>query len=223
VEPQITWYAESAIRIVTGGMRIIIDPFRIPDDQPETDVLLVSHDHPEHLSSRDIERVVGAHTAVFASRVAAEKLAGISNVQVIEAGDVVQHGALTMEGVPAHNVNKFTGSGALVHPPEAGSLGFLLEIDDLSFYFSGDTDVIPEMERIGPVDYAFLSVGGTTVMTAEEAAQAASSVQPSIAIPIHYGASAGTVEDACRFAELVPDQVRVWIMNQSGNPSMPHH
>jgi L-ascorbate metabolism protein UlaG (beta-lactamase superfamily) len=203
-------------------MRIIIDPFRIPDDQPETDVLLVSHDHPEHLSSRDIERVVGAHTAIFASPAASEKLAGISSVQVIEAGDVVQHGALTIEGLPAHNVNKFTRSGALVHPPEAGSLGFLLEIYDLSFYFAGDTDVIPEMARIGPVDYAFLPVGGTTVMTVEEAAQAASLVQPSIVIPIHYGTSAGTVEDARRFGDLVPDQVRVWIMAPSGNPSMPH-
>lgn len=220
VEPRITWYGQAAVRIEAGGLRIAIDPFRLPADQPEADVLLISHDHSGHLSIEDIERVAGKHTAVFASLLATDQLDRMLNLRAMVPGDVVHHGALTIHAVPAYNVNKFEIAGVLMHPPESRSLGFVLEIDDLSFYFAGDTDLIPEMDLIGPVDYAFLPVGGATVMSAEEAAQAATLVQPSIAIPIHYGTSSGSLEDARRFGGLVPDQVRVWILNPTGDSSM---
>lgn len=222
LEPQVVWYGHSAVRIEAGGLRIAIDPFRIPDGQPEADVLLISHDHPNHLSPEDIVRVAGKHTAVFASPSSAEKLNRTPHVQAMAPGDVVHRGALTIHAVAAYNVNKFDHAGNLVHLPENRSLGFVLEIDDLSFYFAGDTDVIPEMDQIGPVDYAFLPVGGDSVMTAEEAAEAATMVQPSIAIPIHYRTTSGTFEDARRFGGLVPDQVRVWILSPSSDSSASH-
>ena len=221
LEPQVVWYGHSAVRIEAGGLRLAIDPFRIPVGQPEADVLLISHDHPNHLSPEDILRVVGKRTAVFASPSSAEKLNRTLHVQAMAPGDVVHRGALTIHAVAAYNVNKFDHAGGLVHPPENQLLGFVLEIDDLSFYFAGDTDVIPEMDQIGPVDYAFLPVGGDSVMTAEEAAQAATIVQPSIAIPIHFGSSSGTLADARRFGDLVPDQVRVWILSPPDETSAP--
>ncbi len=217
MELQVTWFGQSAVRFEAGRVRIVIDPFRIPDGQPEADVILISHDHPGHLSPEDIARVFGKHTVVYASPLAVERLDRSLNAQRLVPGDVIQHGALTIQAVAAYNVNKFRRPGVLVHPPENQALGFILEIDDLSFYFAGDTDVIPEMDQIGPVDYAFLPVGGDSVMTAEEAAQAATVVQPSIAIPIHYGISTGSLADARRFGDLVPDQVRVWIMAPAGD------
>lgn len=219
MEPLIDWYGQSAVRIEAGGLCIVIDPFRIPPSEPEADVLLVSHEHPHHLSPDDIKRVAGERTAIFASTAAVEELDPALNAQALVPGEVVHQGALTIQAVAAYNVNKFDRAGVLMHPPASRSLGFVLEIDDLSFYFAGDTDVIPEMDRIGPVDYAFLPVGGATVMTAEEAAQAATMVQPSIAIPIHYGSSSGSIEDARRFGNLVPDQVRVWILAPPGDSS----
>jgi L-ascorbate metabolism protein UlaG (beta-lactamase superfamily) len=217
VEPQVIWYGQSAVRIEAGGARIVIDPFRIPAGQPEADVILISHDHPGHLSSDDIVRVFGEHTVVYASRLATKKLDRSLNAQKLVPGDVIHRGALTIQAVAAYNVNTFPRPGVLVHPPESQGLGFVIDIDDLSFYFAGDTDVIPEMDQIGPVDYAFLPVGGDSVMTAEEAAQAATVVQPSIAIPIHYGSPTGSLADARRFGDLVPDQVRVWIMTPPGD------
>ena len=70
------------------------------------------------------------------------------------------------------------------------------------------------MDEIGPVDYAILPIGGGTVMTASEAAEAVRRVRPSIAIPVHYRVD--HTDEALRFAELVPDQVRVWILSQAG-------
>ncbi len=219
VEPKITWYGQSTVGIEFGGVRIVIDPFRIPAGQPEADVILLSHHHPGHLSPVDIARVFREHTVVYASTRAAERLDRSLNAQRLVAGDVIHHGPLTIQAVAAYNVNKFRHPGVLVHPPESQGLGFVIDIDDLSFYFAGDTDVIPEMDQIGPVDYAFLPVGGGSVMTAEEAAQAATVVQPSIAIPIHYGGPTGSLEGARRFSNLVPDQVRVWIMTPPSDSS----
>lgn len=217
MEPTIVWYAQSSMRIDAGGMRIYIDPYHVPDGEPPADVIFVSHDHGDHLSPDDIGRVKTDKTVMFVNQTAAEKLGG--EVTVLHPGETAVHDGLKIRAVPAYTTTKFRPSGEATHPKESQHLGLVLEIDDLTFYAAGDTDVIPEMESIGPVDYAFLPVSGTYVMTAEEAAEAARIVQPSVAIPVHYGAIVGSIDDARRFAELVPDQVRVWIMTPASEKS----
>ena len=210
MEPTIVWYAQSSIRITAGGLEIYIDPYHIPEGQPKADVILISHDHGDHMSPVDIARVRTDDTVVFANRTASAKLDG--DVRVLHPGDSTSFGALTIRAIPAYTVTKRRPSGEATHPKEHDHLGLILTIDDLTYYAAGDTDVIPEMESVGPVDYAFLPVSGTYVMSAEEAAHAARIVQPSVAVPVHYGTIVGSIDDARRFADLVPDQVRVWIM-----------
>lgn len=213
--PAITWYAQSAVRLDIGGLRVYIDPYHVPDGQPPADLILISHHHGDHLSPDDILRIRQASTTVVAAATAAGQISG--QIRILVPGDSWEYGAIHVRAVPAYNVAKFRSPGVPYHPKSEAHVGFVIEADDMSFYFAADTDVIPEMEEIGPVDYAFLPVGGTFVMTPEEAAEAARLVRPSVAIPIHYGAGAGSVDDARRFAELVPDQVRVWIMTPAGS------
>jgi L-ascorbate metabolism protein UlaG (beta-lactamase superfamily) len=210
MEPTIIWYEQSSVRIEAGGLQIYIDPYRVPDGQPKADVIFVSHEHGDHLSPDDINRVRTPETAVFANPTAAKEIDG--NVTVLHPGDSTSFGALKIRTIPAYTTTKLRPSGEPTHPKESEHLGLILEIDDVTIYAAGDTDVIPEMESVGPVDYAFLPVSGKYVMTAEEAAEAARIVQPSVAIPVHYGAIVGSIDDARRFADLVPAQVRVWIM-----------
>ena len=49
---------------------------------------------------------------------------------------------------------------------------------------------------------ALLPVGGRFTMSAEEAAEAASKIKPTLAIPMHYGSVAGSEDDAHEFVEL---------------------
>ncbi|HET7034080.1 MAG TPA: MBL fold metallo-hydrolase [Thermomicrobiaceae bacterium] len=209
MEPEVTWYAQSAVRIDAGGLRVYVDPYHLPANQPPADVILISHEHGDHLSPDDLAQIRTPATKVFASRLAAEQLE--EPVEVLEPGQSAEFGGLRVRTIPAYTVSKLRPSGEPTHPKANGGLGLLLDLAEHSFYFAGDTDVVPEMAGIGPVDYAFLPVGGHYVMTPDEAAEAARLVQPSIAVPVHYGLAAGTVEDAQRFADLVPDQVRVWI------------
>jgi len=210
VEPEIVWYAQSALRIQVDGLRIYLDPYHLPPGQPPADVLMVSHDHGDHLSGEDIAQIRNADTVVFASPPAAKKLE--PPVTTLAPGQSARHGGLTVRAVPAYNVNKFRSPGVPFHPREGQHVGFVFEIGGLRFYFAGDTDVIPEMAEIGPVDYAFLPVSGTYVMTAEEAAEAARQIRPRVVIPMHYGSIVGSVEDAHRLARLVPEGVEVRIL-----------
>jgi L-ascorbate metabolism protein UlaG (beta-lactamase superfamily) len=210
MDPNVTWFAQSAFRIEHGGVRIYVDPFRLPDGQPPADILLLTHEHRDHLSSDDIAKVRNSDTVVVAGPNVTSQID--EPFTELAVGQTTTVGNVKIRAVPAYTVTKLRDSGEPTHPKEAHHVGFVFEIDDLSFYFLGDTDVIPEMNEIGPVDYAFVPVSGVYVMTAEEAAEAVSIFQPSVAIPCHYGAVVGSVDDANRFADLVPDQVRVWIL-----------
>jgi L-ascorbate metabolism protein UlaG (beta-lactamase superfamily) len=213
MEPTIIWYTQSSLRIDAGGLHIYIDPYGVPDGEPPADVILISHEHGDHLSMDDINRVRTPDSVVFASRLSSEKIGGY--VQTLLPGEQASVGPLLIRAVHAYTLTKFRANGEPNHPKESDHLGLILEVDGLTFYAAGDTDVIPEMETYGPVDYAFLPVSGRAVMTAEEAAEAVGIIKPSVVVPVHYGSLMGSIDDANRFAELVPDDVRVWIVTSS--------
>jgi len=216
----ITWYAQSAFRIEVAGLRIYHDPFRIPDGEPTADVILISHEHFDHCSPADIAKVRDLQRTLVVANPTAARAEGIAPpVHVLRPGESLQHGALHVRAVPAYNLNKFRSPGVPFHPREREHVGYLCRAGDVTWYFAGDTDAIPEMAEFGPVDYAFLPVSGTYVMTAEEAAEAVRMLKPRVVVPMHYGAVVGSVEDARRLAALVGGMVEVRILEPHGLPS----
>jgi L-ascorbate metabolism protein UlaG (beta-lactamase superfamily) len=85
----------------------------------------------------------------------------------------------------------------------------VLGIGGIRIYHAGDTDHIPEMAKVKGVDVALLPVSGTYVMTAAEAAKACGTIQPKVAIPMHYGAIVGSAADAETFRNAVKCRVEV--------------
>ncbi|MER3457736.1 MAG: Zn-dependent hydrolase, partial [Chloroflexota bacterium] len=183
------WLGHDSFRI-DGPPVIYIDPWQLQGRPPQADLVLVSHDHYDHCSPGDVNRVRGPKTVVIANPSAAAKLG--RDVRVIRAGETQTIGDVTVEAVPAYNIGK------RFHPKEAGGVGYIVTVGGTRLYFAGDTDLIPEMDQIR-CDIALLPISGTYVMTAEEAARAAGRIQPKIAIPMHYGAGvAGSEADARR-------------------------
>ena len=155
------WLGHDSYRI-DQPLVIYIDPWHLPEQAPAADLILISHEHFDHCSSGDVERVRQESTRVFANPGAAETLEG--EVAILLPGERVDVGELTIETVNAYNTNKD------FHPRAAQHLGFILEAHGERLYFAGDTDHIPEMEGV-TCHVALLPVSGTYVMTAEEAAQ----------------------------------------------------
>ena len=188
---------------IQGSKVIYTDPFKVTRTD-EADVVLISHEHFDHLSLEDLQEVTSPKTTIVASLSCKSGLKKVKakETKFLEPGGKLSVGKVEIEAVPAYNVNKFRAPGQVFHPREDKKLGFVFLMDGTRVYFAGDTDLIPEMKSI-KCDIALLPVSGTYVMTAEEAAQAAEMIKPKIAVPMHYGAIVGSDPDAQLFKSLV--------------------
>ena len=206
---KITWLGHDSFQI-KNGKTIIIDPFKLRSVPGKADILLISHEHFDHLSLDDIKKVASEKTTIVTIAAVKKELSGLKvhEVKAAKPGDKVQVGDVSIDLVPAYNTNKFREPGKVFHPKEDGRVGFVIGVKGVRVYHAGDTDAVPEMKGLKP-DVALLPVSGTYVMTAEEAAEAAKIVEPKIAIPMHYGAIVGSEKDAQRFKQLATCQVQI--------------
>src|SRR5207249_7119450 len=155
---------------IAGSKVIYTDPFKVTK-RDEADIVLLSHEHFDHLSKEDLDKVVFPGTSIVASPLCRDGLkeVKVKEVQFLEAGGKHTIGTVSVEAVPAYNLNKFREPGKAFHPKGEKRLGFVITMDDTTVYYAADADFIPEMKNI-KCDVALLPVSGTYVMTAEEAA-----------------------------------------------------
>src|SRR3954453_17124689 len=204
---EVEWLGHSGFRIGVGKASIYIDPYRVAGDAPPADLVLISHQHYDHFSIQDLERLRKDDTRVLAPPAVAERLEG--NVHSMRPGEIVETDVygVDVRAVPAYNTSKRDGEGRPFHPREAGCLGFEVSVRGERLYHAGDTDVIPEMDWVVGVEVALLPVSGVHVMTALEAAEAARRIQPTVAVPMHWGGHIGSEQDAQAFADAAPVDV----------------
>ena len=195
---KIHWLGQAGFRIIDDKV-IYIDPYKIKRGE-EADIILISHDHFDHCSPGDIEKVKKENTVIIASKAASKKLSG--NVQTLKPGNKINIRGIDIEGIPSYNISKN------FHPQAADNLGFIITVAGTRIYHAGDTDLIPEMKGI-KADIVLLPVGGTYTMDAEEAAEATSIINPKIAIPMHWGSVVGSRKDAEQFQKLCKGKVRI--------------
>jgi len=200
IAAKLEWLGHDSFRITSGGKTIYFDPFRLNEQAPPADIILVSHEHYDHCSPEDIAVIQTNNTVIITESRSAAKLSG--NVITVAPGDRHTLDTITVEVVASYNTNKD------FHPQNNRWLGFIVTIDGVRIYHAGDTDYIPEMKTY-QADIALLPVSGTYVMTAEEAARAALDIKPDIAIPMHFDAVVGTRDDAIRFATLLEGKINV--------------
>jgi L-ascorbate metabolism protein UlaG (beta-lactamase superfamily) len=198
------WLGHDSFRL-DGEAVIYFDPWKLTGRLPQADLVLVSHEHHDHCSPDDVEKVSGPGTVVLAGGDSAAQLPG---ARAVRPGDRLAVAGIDVEAVRAYNVNKFRSPGVPFHPREAGHVGYVVTVGGVRLYFTGDSDHIPEMAGIA-CDVALLPVSGTYVMTAEEAVEAAQTLHPQIVVPMHFGSGIGTAGDGDRFAQLYGGEVVV--------------
>jgi|RhiMetdeSRZDD1v2_1073273.scaffolds.fasta_scaffold00299_37 L-ascorbate metabolism protein UlaG (beta-lactamase superfamily) len=199
------WTGHDGFLITDNKNRITIyiDPYQLSNEhkgRKDADIILISHNHFDHLSSEDIKEIASNNTTIVTANECSEKLQEFlaNKIIALRPGGKTVVKDIAIEAIRAYNTNK------KFHPKEDNKIGFVIGISGYRIYHAGDTDIIPEMEGLNP-DFALLPVSGTYVMTADEAAKATNEfIKPSkIAIPMHYGSIVGSKEDADRFKTLV--------------------
>lgn len=185
----------SSIRI-SGSKKVYFDPFRVEGTPADADLILITHDHFDHFSPGDIAKVRKAGTVIVTPASTAREAAklGFGESHVMAPGDRLETLGLTIEAVASYNTNKPN------HPRKNNWLGYVLTMDGARYYVTGDTDDTPEARAVR-CDLVLVPIGGTYTVDAAEAARMVNAMAPRAAVPTHYGAIVGSVEDAKVFRE----------------------
>ena len=194
----------SSIKISKNKV-IYIDPFKIDKNYNDADIVFITHDHFDHYSEEDIDKVINENTTIIIPEELLTKLLrkGINKNAIITVEPnkeyVVQ--GIKFKTIPAYNTNK------TFHPKENDWVGYIITINNIRYYIAGDTDITEENKKV-KCDVAFVPVGGTYTMDFKEAAQLINEIQPKIAVPIHYGSVVGTKQDATDFIKLLHPSIK---------------
>lgn len=182
----LTFIGHGSLAITHSGVQIQVDPFGKLADYglfPKADLVLVTHDHFDHFDPDAIAAARKPGAPVVLTAKCAARFAGGT---VLRNGEVKTLSGIEIKAVPAYNLLHKRDDGTPFHPKGDGN-GYILTIGGKKIYIAGDTENIPEMAKLDPVDVAFLPANLPYTMTPEMAADAAANIRPAILYPYHYG------------------------------------
>jgi len=148
----------------------------------KADIVLVSHYHKDHLQQEALDRIINKDTEIIAPVSCKNRIKG-NNITFVKPDDLIYIEGIKIVAVDAYNTQEGRSTRKVHH--KGDFVGYLINNNNKSIYFAGDTDLIPEMSGLGDVDVAFLPIGGTFVMDIEEAAKAVCIINPKVVFPMH--------------------------------------
>jgi L-ascorbate metabolism protein UlaG (beta-lactamase superfamily) len=214
---ELKWLGHSGF-FIKNSRTIYIDPYNIKEGMEKADIVLITHSHYDHCSFPDLQKIIKEGTKILMTADAQSIITRFNipiKMEIVEPNQEIDLGDIKISTIPSYNVNKH------FHPKEEGWVGYVIKINGVVIYHTGDTDLIPEMHKLtgfnqpGKTFVALLPIGGRYTMSAEEAVEAAKIIKPTIAIPIHWGSIIGSEDDAKEFKELCEEAgIRVEILEK---------
>ena len=188
---------------------IYFDPYKINENYNDADIIFITHSHYDHFSEEDILKVKKEETKIVVPEDLYNKSFKLkfdeSNILIVKPNEEYEVNNIKFKTIPAYNVNKN------FHPKTNNWVGYIITLDNVSYYIAGDTDITEENRKV-KCDVAFVPIGGTYTMTAKEAANLVNEIKPKIAVPIHYGLIVGSKEDEEIFKNNVNNDIDVNVL-----------
>ncbi len=155
------------------------------DEMPDADLVLVTHEHGDHLDLSAIDRIMKSDTRVVMTRKCLDQLEDFE-AMVMKNGDRTSVLGIGIEAVPAYNIVHRRPGGTAFHPKGEGN-GYVLTFGDTRILVAGDTENTPELKALKDIHVAFLPMNLPYTMTPEMVADVARAIRPRILYPYHYG------------------------------------
>ncbi|MCX6174277.1 MAG: MBL fold metallo-hydrolase [Ignavibacteriales bacterium] len=207
----ITFIGHASLIFEFNNMIIHIDPVSRYADYsklPKADIILITHDHPDHLDPKAIEVIKKDDTKLFCNEASLPTATGGT---VLKNGEAASYKGIKISAVPAYNIINKRETGEAFHPKGVGN-GYVLTFSNVKVYIAGDTENIPEMKNLNGIDIAFLPMNLPYTMTPVMVVKAVKMFNPKILYPYHYANS-----NVNELVELLKDkkdcEVRIRKMN----------
>jgi N-acyl-phosphatidylethanolamine-hydrolysing phospholipase D len=216
--PSVTWIGHSTLLLQVDGINVLTDPHwgdrasplswagprRLGppglafDDLPRIDVVVISHDHYDHLNLPTVKRLAAAHDPLFLVPLG---LAGwfadngMRRVEELDWWQTREYRGVRFVCVPAQHFGQRTPWDGNRHLWASWAVLARSE----RFYFGGDTGYFDGFreagERLGPFDLSAISIGAylppaimqSVHTTPEEAVQASEDLRSRVLLGIHWG------------------------------------
>ena len=205
-----TFVGHGTLMFRLGETVLHVDPVSSEADyskMPKGDIILVTHEHGDHLDPEAIEMVRKKGTTILLTEKCSPTVTG---AMVMRNGDVRTTEGLRIEAVPAYNIVHKRPSGQPFHPRGEGN-GYVITFGDKRVYVAGDSENVPEMNHLQNIDVAFLPMNLPYTMTPKMVADAARAFRPKILYPYHFGKT-DTSELVKLMAEQEDIEVRIRTM-----------
>ena len=196
----ILWLGHGSF-LIQGEPIIYINPWRVARTAFHADVILIGHDHYDHCSIADVDKLRGPDTKIIGSERVATVIPDTTVLRPWQSFNVER---VRITAVPAYS------PGDLRHPQHDGGLGFVISVNYYDIYYAGDTQLIPDMQRVHP-DIAILPIDNDGTLSIETAVEAVNLLRPRYVIPSNWGETGeGASEiDAKQFKKLVGGRAEV--------------
>lgn len=183
----ITCIKHASLEINFDGTEIQIDPVTdgaLPMTDystfPKANIILITHEHQDHFDLQAIGSLRHPATIIYEPASVYNRWFNgfaISNGDSVYISDNIQ-----LKAVPAYN----TTPGREQFHPKGRDNGYILILNGFRIYIAGDTEDIPEMAELGPIDVAFLPCNQPYTMTTDQLINAAKIIRPKVLFPYHY-------------------------------------
>jgi L-ascorbate metabolism protein UlaG (beta-lactamase superfamily) len=203
---KITSVGHASLMFTFGGKIIHVDPVSDTADYsllPKADLILITNEDPDHLDPKAVKMLSTEKTALIVCPNCSLYLpAGTIMIN----GETETVAGFKVEAVPAYNIFGRGGNGK-PYTPRGSSNGYVITVGDKRIYVAGVTESIPEMQKLRPIDIAFLPLNETgrgvalRTMNPSMFTDAVAAIQPKILFPYNYGSN-----DPKVFADLVKNQ-----------------
>jgi L-ascorbate metabolism protein UlaG (beta-lactamase superfamily) len=190
------------VMLTWNGKTIYVDPFggaKAFAGLAAPDLILITDIHGDHHNAETLGAIETSNAKIIVPQAVYDQLTDDLKPKavVVGNGQTTNQIGIAITAIPMYNLPEDEESR---HTKGRGN-GYILNLGGKNFYFSGDTEDIPEMRNLKDIEVAFVCMNQPFTMDINQAADAVLAFKPRIVYPYHYRGQGG-LADVAAFKEL---------------------